>query len=316
MQSPCPPSNVAGEELYGLKSPLECLLTSGGDPRLRLDPVQLLNGYGCQPWPRPEGFTFASSTATSISERGFAAAARAQQHLIESSRQESLEDVCDSQTEWLREQLKTFLGLGSSDTQVIFSPSGTDSQVHALYVAQTVLDGPLVSVIVGSDETGSGTARAMIGCHFSSDTAQGGGVIEGGRIAGFAEDTVRLEIPLREECGRLRSASGVWPRTPSRRTQAAASLPIHPGRLRRRHCRCWRSWLPEILARIRPLALRLPDAVCYFAARGFQRFRKSLTSFVPICAADSNPHGMVRSKMIRRSCKVFLTLPSRALLSA
>jgi hypothetical protein len=202
-------SHVDGQELYGLTSPLESLLTSGGDPRLRLDPANLLNGYGCQPWPRPEAFTFASSTATSISDRGFAAAAEAQQRLLESARSERLEETCDREAEWLREQIKTFLNLRGSGTAIVFSPSGTDSQVHALCVAQTVLQGALVSVIVGSDETGSGTNRAMIGCHFSSGTAQGGAVIEGERIAGFAEDTVRMEIPLRDQRGRLRPGGAV-----------------------------------------------------------------------------------------------------------
>src|ERR1700690_2386913 len=120
------PSHVAGQELYGLTSPLESLLTSGGDPRLRLDPAHLLNGYGCQPWPRPEAFTFASSTATSISDRGFAAAAETQQQLIECARREQLEDACDRHTEWVREQIRTLLGLGPAGTQIVFSPSGTD----------------------------------------------------------------------------------------------------------------------------------------------------------------------------------------------
>ena len=135
-------SQVDGQELYGLTSPLESLLTSGGDPRLRLDPANLLNGYGCQPWPRPEAFTFASSTATSISDRGFAAAAEAQQRLLESARCERLEETCDREAEWLREQIKTLLNLRDSGTEIVFSPSGTDSQVHALCVAQTVLQGP------------------------------------------------------------------------------------------------------------------------------------------------------------------------------
>jgi len=204
-------ADVASQELRGLTSPLESLLTSGGDPRLGLDPVQLLNGYGCQPWPRPEAFTFASSTATSISERGFAAAAEAQQRLIDSAREGSLGDAYDRDAECLREQIRAFLTLGASGTQIVFSPSGTDSQIHALCVAQMALEGegPLVSVIVGSDETGSGTAPAMTGCHFSSRTAQGAAVVEGQRIAGFPGDTVRIQIPLRDQFGRLRSSDTV-----------------------------------------------------------------------------------------------------------
>jgi hypothetical protein len=202
-------ADLANQQTYGLTSPLEYLLTSGGDPRLRIDSVLLLNGYGCQSWPRPEAFTFASSTATSISERGFAAAAKAQQRLVEATRRATVEEACDREAEWLREQLRTLLKLDAPGTEIIFSPSGTDSQLQALYVAQNLLQGPPVPVIVGSDETGSGTARAISGCHFSSSTAQGGAVSEGDRIKGFGENTARTEIPLRDGFGSLRSSEAI-----------------------------------------------------------------------------------------------------------
>lgn len=192
-----------------LTAPLDYLLALGGDSRLWVDPIHMLNDYGCRPWPRPEAFTFASSTATSISERGYRAAAGARQQLIESIRNERLEDAGDRLAELLRKQLKAFLELGAFSPEIVFSPSGTDSQVHALYIAQTVLDGPLVTVIVGSDETGSGTAHAMIGCHFNSGTAQGNTVSKGKSIAGFAEDTVKIEIPFRDENARLRSHKAI-----------------------------------------------------------------------------------------------------------
>ena len=44
---------------------------SGGDLRLNIDEEELLNKYGCRPFPRPEAFTFASSTATSVSNYAF-----------------------------------------------------------------------------------------------------------------------------------------------------------------------------------------------------------------------------------------------------
>jgi hypothetical protein len=34
---------------------------------LNIDEIHLLNKYGCRPFPRPEAFTFASSTASSVS---------------------------------------------------------------------------------------------------------------------------------------------------------------------------------------------------------------------------------------------------------
>ncbi len=47
------------------------VLATGGDIRLQTDPETLLNGYGCSPRPRSWAITFASSTASSVSERGY-----------------------------------------------------------------------------------------------------------------------------------------------------------------------------------------------------------------------------------------------------
>ena len=198
-------ADLANQQTYGLTSPLEYLLTSGGDPRLRIDSVLLLNGYGCQSWPRPAAFTFASSTATSVSERGFAAAAKAQQRLVEATRRATVEETCDREAEWLREQLRTLLRLDGLGTEIIFSPSGTDSQLQALYVAQNLLQGPPVPVIVGSDETGSGTARAMVGPmgarfgqHFGRIRNRIGEVV---RIAGRSHATNTASRPSLQRAG-------------------------------------------------------------------------------------------------------------------
>jgi hypothetical protein len=40
---------------------------SGGDLRLNIDEIDLLNKYGCRPFPDLMLFTFASSTGTSVS---------------------------------------------------------------------------------------------------------------------------------------------------------------------------------------------------------------------------------------------------------
>jgi hypothetical protein len=50
-----------------LAKPTNYLLMSGGDLRLNIDEIDLLNKYGCRPFPRPDAFTFASSTGTSVS---------------------------------------------------------------------------------------------------------------------------------------------------------------------------------------------------------------------------------------------------------
>ena len=54
--------------------PLHDLLRGGGDPRLSIDRASGVNQYGCRPFPCPDTLSFASSTATSISERAYARA--------------------------------------------------------------------------------------------------------------------------------------------------------------------------------------------------------------------------------------------------
>jgi hypothetical protein len=216
-------SEASEADFETLSTPLERLLTAGGDPRLRIDPIRMLNGFGCRPWPRPEAFTFASSTATSISDRGFAAAAATRQQLIQSICETDLETACDHHAERLRTQIKMLLELGKSGVEIVFSPSGTDSQIHAQYVAQATLARPLVSVIVASDETGSGTANASVGRHFSSGTSQGASVCKGERITGFAEETASVAIPLRDGSGMLRSNAAIDREVMAAIEQAVAS---------------------------------------------------------------------------------------------
>jgi hypothetical protein len=186
--------------------PFDQVLTSGGDTRLHLDPLSMLNGYGCRPFPRPEAFTFASSTATSISDRAYAAAERLHRALIDAG--DEWPDRCESELGRLRGQLADLLGLGHTDHQIIFSPSGTDSELHALFVALRSYGTPLVSVVAASDETGGGTTLAAIGRHFSALTSQGVAVIKSEPIAGMAENVTSVAVPLRAN-GALRAMADI-----------------------------------------------------------------------------------------------------------
>src|SRR5699024_178783 len=71
-----------------LAYPIEYLMTLGGDFRLKVDPDELLNKYGCRPFPRPEAFTFASSTASSISNTAYNRAQFKRKNLIRQSLKE------------------------------------------------------------------------------------------------------------------------------------------------------------------------------------------------------------------------------------
>jgi hypothetical protein len=196
-------SAIAFGRLAELFAPLAYLLAAGGDTRLRLDPASLLNGYGCRPFPRPEAFTFASSTATSISARAFRAAEAAHEALVREALRDGLEPAVEARVEALRAGLLDLLGLAGSGTEIIFSPSGTDSALHAVFLARARLGTPMASIIAAADETGSGVAYASSGRHFSTLTAQGAAVEKGSPIAGLAENVTSLGVPLRE-AGRLR----------------------------------------------------------------------------------------------------------------
>lgn len=178
------------------------LLASGGDARLLLDPITRLNDYGCRPFPRPEAFTFASSTATSISERGYAAAERRLSALIRSAKAHEFEVAFEIHTEELRRRLLALLELEGSGTEIVFSPSGTDSELDAVSITRILLGTPMTSVIVASDETGSGVTQASKGNHFGTLTAHGDLVDRGNPIAGLGEGVTSLGVPLRDETGR------------------------------------------------------------------------------------------------------------------
>ena len=177
--------------------PLEDLLISGGDPRLSLDPVSGLNEYGCGPRPAPDGLSFASSTASAISERAYERAERAREELMRSAISLGLEEAFDARFEAMRGELKAELELGE-DVDVVFAPSGTDAQLQALFVAQTRLGAGLTTVLVGSDQTGSGAAFTARGRHFNMSTAAGYAVRKDEPVAGLACETILVPLSCSE----------------------------------------------------------------------------------------------------------------------
>jgi hypothetical protein len=180
--------------LRDLFAPLNDLLTCGGDPRLTVDPDCGLNEYGCRPMPSPQTWSFASSTASSISERAYDRAGLAREEMMRSAITTGLDAAFDARTEEMREELKAHLQLSAADVDVVFSPSGTDSQLHALFLARSLLGPALTTIIVGSDQTGSGTAYTARGRHFSTLTGYGRPVRKDAPIDGMSGDSV--EVPL------------------------------------------------------------------------------------------------------------------------
>ncbi|MET4390528.1 hypothetical protein ABIB73_006310 [Bradyrhizobium sp. F1.4.3] len=179
--------------LRDLFTPLDTLLVSGGDPRLALDPKDRVNAYGCAPSPAPDVWNFASSTASPISQAGYDRAALAREELVHKSLFDEVEVAFDARCEDMRDELRGHLQL-SPRVEIVFSPSGTDSQLHALFLARAVLGATTVTVVVGADQTGSGTVHTARGRHFSTMTASGFAVRKDGAVVGLAGDSIAVPL--------------------------------------------------------------------------------------------------------------------------
>src|SRR4051794_22328783 len=186
--------------LRDLFTPLDTLLASGGDPRLALDPNDRVNAYGCAASPEPELWNFASATASTISQMAYDRAALAREELMHKCLLDEVEIAFDARCEDMREELRGQLQL-SPRVDIVFSPSGTDSQLHALLLARAVLGAQPMTIVVGADQTGSGTGHTARGHHFSTMTASGLAVRKDGVVVGLAGDSIM--IPL------LDAASGI-----------------------------------------------------------------------------------------------------------
>lgn len=171
------------------------LLIDGGDGRLALDRPWGHNAYGCSPLPTPEILSFASSTASPISERAYARAELAREQLMHAAIHDGVGAALDRRTEEMRAELKRLLALDPG-TGVVFSPSGTDSQLHALALTRALLGDHTAAIVVASDQTGSGTEFTARGCHFGAATAHGTPVQKGTPITGLAGASVG--VPLRD----------------------------------------------------------------------------------------------------------------------
>lgn len=158
---------------------LAAALVSGADDRLTIDARTGMNNYGCTPSPRPVEISMSSTTATTISAPAYeaAAAALASLRLESAGASDRYADAIDA----IRMALKQ--SFGWTDQDVILSPSGTDCEVLLLHLAPTLLRRPLSSILVSSDETGSGVGLAASGHHFSNSTS-GGRMVRKGDPAG------------------------------------------------------------------------------------------------------------------------------------
>ncbi len=177
---------------------LGMLLAEGGDARIRLDPLTRQNRYGTTTTPVRDEISFASTTANTISEGGFAAAGRALARLLAPD-----PATCLPIGQWfddIRVSITHLLGIPSS--VAVLTASGTDAEVLTLCVTVSLERGPLTNILIAPEETGSGVSLAASGCHFSNSTALGAPVTVGGAIDGLATNEIEVAVvPIRDAKG-------------------------------------------------------------------------------------------------------------------
>ncbi len=190
-------------DIYGITSFADALV-AGGDARLDLDPETGLNRYGCAPAPR-DALPLGSCSASSPSERGFSASRAMWDRLVEARSRglEALERCVAEAFEDLRGRLRHELGVDSvGGVEVAFTPSGTDAELLASFIALDTAD-ELCNIVVAPAEVGGGTSLAAGGRHFDTRTPIGPCRTPGGALTGGFADKIKVHpVGLRDAAGR------------------------------------------------------------------------------------------------------------------
>ncbi len=200
---------LALRESWSLLGTAEALMETGGDIRLQTDPRSALNGYGSSHRPRPWAVTFASSTASSSSARGYVAADRERLRtslaLFRGGRRGAVRDAL--------QRVRGGIAKGfclAPGTAVILAASGTDTELLALALTHLAAEKlPILNILVAPEETGRGVPMAARGRHFAVDTALGVAVNFEEPIAGFRPDTELANVALRDGRGAVRNGDDV-----------------------------------------------------------------------------------------------------------
>ena len=201
--------HTALQALWPMLGPTENLMATGGDARLAVDAATGLNHYGCSHRPRPWAITFASSTASSLSERGFAGAEKARLSLLAGALQGRGDTAARQLDADIQARIAAHFGLTEAEG-VVLAPSGTDCELYALALGALAPGArPVSNILLAPEETGSGVPLAAMGCHFANDTALGLPVTKGARIEGFADDTLVINVPMRDGAGHVRPPADV-----------------------------------------------------------------------------------------------------------
>ncbi len=173
---------------------LAMLLASGGDERIAQG-ADGRNRYGAPIRPAENEIWFASSTASAISQRGWAAATAALPLAFSAAKAE----------DWFAGLRRRILApLAPEGADLVFCASGTQAEYAAL-VAARALDGArprhMFNLLVAPDETGRGAPLAASGKHFLG-SAPFGAALPGRAIDGWSDGSIYLaSLPIRDSHG-------------------------------------------------------------------------------------------------------------------
>nr|WP_321984093.1 hypothetical protein [uncultured Lichenicoccus sp.] len=201
--------------IWHLQGPAEALMGQGGDQRLAVDPATGLNHYGCSHRPRPWAITFASSTASSLSERGFRGAEVARLRLAAAAFCGHADAALATEAQAVREAIGAHFGLRDDartvGSEVVLAASGTDCELLALALAGSsgAAGNGVSNILMAPEETGTGVPLAAAGRHFADDTSGRQRVRKGDPVAGFGTDTRVLSVAIRGGGGGLRHATDI-----------------------------------------------------------------------------------------------------------
>lgn len=175
---------------------LPVLLTQGGGQRIVPDAGSGRSAYGCFAEPSPVTLELGSSTASTISPAGFAAAAACRERLQAALAAGQPPEVLYAQEmSVVRQQLQTLWQLPAG-TRCVLAASGTDAHLIAAHLIAADC-----RITVAGAETGSGVPAALSGCHPYALTPAGQSVPAGAPVDPVAEPSRLLMLPARDAGG-------------------------------------------------------------------------------------------------------------------
>ncbi len=185
---------------------LRILLVSGGDSRIWPDPVSARNRYGTPTVPATDEVWLSSSTASAVSEHGYQTALQRLTDVLhpEAAGHLSLPELFD--------QIRSEIGVlyGTEGSQTVLTPSGTDAELITLFIATSLMDGPLTNIVVAPEETGSGVLMAAGGANFLNSASFSITMPKGCRLAGWeSADIAAAAVAIRTPAGDPRAAADI-----------------------------------------------------------------------------------------------------------